>query len=63
MLSSRLEQAHTDLVLPKRGGAPPQLHLEAHDRAMGGFLEGIERQKPEGGGQRALRGARGALER
>src|SRR4030095_6205740 len=56
------EQVHTGLVLPKSSGSPAQVQVKAQGCAVGGSLEGVERKKPEGRGQRPLRGPRYSLD-
>jgi hypothetical protein len=48
------ERVHTCLILSKRCGAPAELDVQTHGRAMGDLLEGIERKKPQRCGQRAV---------
>ena len=56
-----LQNADTDLVLPKSRRPPAQLHVETHDRAVDRLLQGIEGEEPERRLQRRFSGLSGAL--
>ncbi len=56
-----LQNADTDLVLPKCRRPPAQLHVETHDGAVDGLLQGVEGEEPQSRSQSRLRALRGAL--
>jgi hypothetical protein len=47
--SSRRRAVTQRLILPERGAAPAELHVEAHERSVNGLLQGIERRELEAG--------------
>jgi hypothetical protein len=51
-----LERHHADLVLAESGPAPAELGVQAHERPVHRFLEGIESHQPQ-------RGLHGLVER
>ena len=44
-----LERVHAELVLAERGLPAPEPGIEAHDRAVDGLLQGVEREEAEAG--------------
>src|SRR5713101_1771192 len=56
-----LQNADTDLVLPKCRRPPAQLDMKTHDRAMDRLLQRVEGEEPKRRLQRRLRRTRGAL--